>query len=236
MFEREAETTGQALKVLKSRLEALEGGDWVGEAARSFYTEMNGTVLPALTRLTSALREAANTTRKIDQLMRQTDETAAALFKYQAEGGASVAGAGVAGAGAMGSAQFLSSPPAGELDPSTLPQPVQYDKAPGRVVRIEHKRPEDPKKWVPPGPGAFNERQFEEWKDNHPFAGTTTTFLNVINDPEEDKKYVPEKMWQRGYYYARSEEDTATRTRKEIWVNDDEDKKGAVRVLVRAMR
>ena len=57
-FDTEANDTRQTLQKLKSQMEVLQGGDWIGKGAQAFYREMNGDVLPALQRLINALEAA----------------------------------------------------------------------------------------------------------------------------------------------------------------------------------
>ncbi|MBL8097321.1 MAG: WXG100 family type VII secretion target, partial [Anaerolineales bacterium] len=54
-FGREAEATARSLAQLRRQKDVLQGGDWLGQAARKFYDEMDGSLLPALTRLQRAL-------------------------------------------------------------------------------------------------------------------------------------------------------------------------------------
>ncbi len=92
-FSRESEQTQQALSNLRTKTETLAGGDWVGSAATKFYTEMNERVLPAFGRLSSALGQAADTTRHISALMKQAESESAQVFRLDGPDGSPTAGA-----------------------------------------------------------------------------------------------------------------------------------------------
>jgi len=76
-FSSEAEATQRTLQDLRSRLQTLEGGDWVGRGAKAFYGEMNDSVLPSLTRLQRALTQAAAVTDRLEKRIRQAEADAA---------------------------------------------------------------------------------------------------------------------------------------------------------------
>lgn len=66
---------------LKSNLETLRGGDWIGKGATAFFKEMEGEVMPAMSRLQKAMTEAGRVTNQISQLMKQAEEEASRWFK-----------------------------------------------------------------------------------------------------------------------------------------------------------
>jgi WXG100 family type VII secretion target len=80
-FEQESEATNQSLNALRERTRVLEQGSWVGVAATAFYAEMNGTVLPSLTRLVSSLKSAGQSTRTIANTVIQAEQDAARLLR-----------------------------------------------------------------------------------------------------------------------------------------------------------
>ena len=102
-FNREADQTRQTTRSLKKQLDVLQSGDWVGKGANKFYQEMNGNVLPSLTRLSNALEAGGRTTLKISQIMKQVEDETSALFRGEGGAGGS-AGANGGGAGAQGGA------------------------------------------------------------------------------------------------------------------------------------
>lgn len=107
-FNKTADTNQKLVQQLKSKLDTLRGGDWIGKGADTFYAEMDSQILPSLQRLIKALHNSARVTTKISQLMQQADEDVGRLFK----GG--LDGSGAAGGGA-GSAQAAPAPAIGEF-------------------------------------------------------------------------------------------------------------------------
>ena len=87
----------QSLQRLKSQVDILEGGDWMGTGARAFFQEMNGSVMPTLTRLVKALEEAQRITLQVSQVMQAAENEAAGYLNHQ---GGGPAADGVTGAGA----------------------------------------------------------------------------------------------------------------------------------------
>lgn len=79
-FSRQADAVAQTNQQLKARMETLKSGDWIGKGATAFYQEMDGQVMPALTRLQRALTEAARLTAQISQLMKQAEDDASGCF------------------------------------------------------------------------------------------------------------------------------------------------------------
>ena len=98
-FQAEAEATQRTLRELRSRMQTLEGGDWVGRGARAFYAEMNDSVLPSLTRLQKALAQAASVTTRVERRVRQAEADAARVLD-----GRGVASEGSAASGPSGAA------------------------------------------------------------------------------------------------------------------------------------
>ena len=98
-FQAEAEATQRTLRELRSRMQTLEGGDWVGRGARAFYAEMNDSVLPSLTRLQKALAQAASVTTRVERRVRQAEADAARVLD-----GRGVASGGSAASGPSGAA------------------------------------------------------------------------------------------------------------------------------------
>ncbi len=65
---------------MKSLVDQLEGGGWMGMGARSFYDEMHHDVFPGLERLIHALCDAGSAISQISDIIRQAEEAAARLF------------------------------------------------------------------------------------------------------------------------------------------------------------
>ena|SRR3989338_1095269 len=81
MFNRQAEGCQGKINKLKSDIETLRGGDWIGEGAKAFYREQDSEVMPGLKRLHHALAEAGNITAKLAQLMKQAEDESSSMFK-----------------------------------------------------------------------------------------------------------------------------------------------------------
>ena len=141
-FSQQAEATAQSLNFLKSQMNALQGGDWIGQGATAFYAEMNDQVLPTIRRLHSALQSSADITQKISQAMKTAEDEAAKVLRGDGAGGALGAGAaagaaagGAAGGGAAvaggaggGSPAGGGGAPAPTVDPRLKPVQDKIDK------------------------------------------------------------------------------------------------------------
>ena len=94
-FGRQASDANKSLKRVKGQIDTLRGGDWVGKGASAFYNEMDSELLPALTRLASALYAAQKVTDQISKIMQGAEDEAArilAVIGATAGGAAGVAG------------------------------------------------------------------------------------------------------------------------------------------------
>jgi WXG100 family type VII secretion target len=89
-FGQGANDARESLKRLKSEMDVLQGGDWLGPGAMAFYGEMNGTVVPTMARLVKAMEEAQRVTLQINQIMKAAEDEAAGYLNQQ--GGAVGAG------------------------------------------------------------------------------------------------------------------------------------------------
>ena len=73
-FSQESDAMNAMMENLRSNMDTLEGGDWVGKGATKCYQEMHGKVLPALKRLSLALGEGAKITTAISNVMRKAEK------------------------------------------------------------------------------------------------------------------------------------------------------------------
>ena len=80
-FSSEESAVGQMYQSLKSNMDTLQGGDWIGPGATAFYQEMSGDVLPSLKRLQQAMGEAARVTNQISQAMKNAEGEASGALK-----------------------------------------------------------------------------------------------------------------------------------------------------------
>ena len=100
IFGGQADSAKRMLQQVKSQMVTLQGGDWVGQGAKSFYREMEQDVLPTITRLTQALDAARQVTLRISLILREAEDTAARLLSGR--GVAARAGADAEAAAAAG--------------------------------------------------------------------------------------------------------------------------------------
>jgi WXG100 family type VII secretion target len=109
-FARQATETQRMIQSVQRCVGVLQGGDWIGQGAKAFYSEMERDVLPSLQRLSAALGTAERVTGQIGQTMKEAEEEAARCFQSAFAGGVvgalagAIAGVGGAGAGAIGEA------------------------------------------------------------------------------------------------------------------------------------
>jgi WXG100 family type VII secretion target len=124
-FDQQAEGAQQMLDALQSNMSTLQGGDWVGKGADTFYTEMNSAVLPAVKRLVAAMRSAASMTTTISRMMKQAEDDAAALFRLEGAAASNAfAGGAVIGGGAVGAVSGFMRAKTGAGKAGSIPPPV----------------------------------------------------------------------------------------------------------------
>lgn len=71
----------QTLQRVRTAMEPLENGSWIGRGSDAFVREMRGEVLPAVRRLQQSLGEANRTTSAIVQTLREADNEASSPFR-----------------------------------------------------------------------------------------------------------------------------------------------------------
>jgi WXG100 family type VII secretion target len=81
IWARQSDAVRNARQNLLERMNSLRNGDWVGESAEVFYTEMDSVVLPAMDRTAAALEEAARITSQIRNVMQQAEIDTSQLWK-----------------------------------------------------------------------------------------------------------------------------------------------------------
>ena len=80
-FADQCQAIQQMLQGVKSAMDPLEGGGWIGRGSDAFFSEMQGEVIPASERLQQALDEASRVTRQIVQTVKQAEEEASSPFR-----------------------------------------------------------------------------------------------------------------------------------------------------------
>lgn len=102
-FGKQSENVNRSQKAVMSVMQTLQDGDWIGDSANRFYSEMEQVVLPAFGRLVMALEQAQTTTTAIRDAMRQAEQDVCGVMKDKADGTAAPGGAGASGgSGASG--------------------------------------------------------------------------------------------------------------------------------------
>jgi len=79
-FRTEQQEIDALLKQTKSKVESLHNNQWVGQGAEKWFSEMEGTVLPAVQRLVNALGYAGDTAQKIHETIHKHDEETKSFF------------------------------------------------------------------------------------------------------------------------------------------------------------
>jgi len=70
----------QTIQKLTKVIEQLRGGDWIGEGAKQFYSEMDSEVLPALKKLQEAMSEGDVISKEIEKIQHETESSIESLF------------------------------------------------------------------------------------------------------------------------------------------------------------
>jgi len=81
-FQQQSEAAEQLAQMLKSKMDPLESGDWIGQGSDAFFQEMSGEIMPALQRLTEVLQDASAVAKEIVQKMKEAEEEARSPFSF----------------------------------------------------------------------------------------------------------------------------------------------------------
>jgi WXG100 family type VII secretion target len=79
-FNAQSQAIQQMAQQVKNGMSKLEGS-WEGRGSDSFFREMTQLVIPGVTRLQKALQQAAQSTAKIANTLKQAETEASSLFK-----------------------------------------------------------------------------------------------------------------------------------------------------------
>jgi len=66
---------------LRSQVDVLQGGGWIGRGSDAFYNEMGDSVLPAVQKLEDALESASKTLRQAADRLKSAEQEASARFR-----------------------------------------------------------------------------------------------------------------------------------------------------------
>ena len=117
-FGKNSDSCKQTLQSLKSNMDTLQGGDWIGQGANAFYKEMDDSVLPTFQRLINALNTAQNSLAQISSLMKDAEDQAANVLKGPG-GSSSPIGASFGAATGAGLGAAMGTAPAGPMGASS---------------------------------------------------------------------------------------------------------------------
>jgi len=81
-FANQSQVVQELMQKVRSSMQQLEDGGWIGRGADSFFSEMQSVLFPAIRRLESSLNDAASTTKQIAQNMQQAEQEAQSLFSF----------------------------------------------------------------------------------------------------------------------------------------------------------
>lgn len=85
VFDSEAQTIEQQYRQLRSKSDELHGGGWIGRGADKFHDEMTHEVLPAMARLSDALRNCAENIKQICMIFNAAEEETQGYFRALGE-------------------------------------------------------------------------------------------------------------------------------------------------------
>lgn len=95
LFSREADQLNNLFGQVRQCIDQLQSGDWSGQGAQNFFTEMEALVLPGMDRLVNALGDASQATQQIVQTLQQAEQEAARQF--EGDGAVAPSGSGAGG-------------------------------------------------------------------------------------------------------------------------------------------
>jgi WXG100 family type VII secretion target len=82
-FARQADVVNTMMQTVRSKMDVLQNGGWIGHGADAFFQEMQNEVLPGVQRLQSALTQASSELQRMSDHAREIEEAAAAVFRQQ---------------------------------------------------------------------------------------------------------------------------------------------------------
>jgi WXG100 family type VII secretion target len=75
-FQKNADDIANVHKDIRAAQETLEGGDWIGEGAKKFQSEMEDSINPSMEGLQRVMEEASQVTHKLNDLWHEAEEDA----------------------------------------------------------------------------------------------------------------------------------------------------------------
>ena len=81
-FANQSQVVQEMMQKVRSSMQQLEDGGWIGRGADAFFSEMQSVLFPAIQRLESSLNDASSITKQIAQNMEQAEQDAQSLFSF----------------------------------------------------------------------------------------------------------------------------------------------------------
>jgi WXG100 family type VII secretion target len=81
-FANQSQLVQELMQKVRSSMQQLEDGGWIGRGADAFFSEMQSVLFPGIQRLESALNDASSITKQIAQNMEQAEQDAQSLFSF----------------------------------------------------------------------------------------------------------------------------------------------------------
>jgi WXG100 family type VII secretion target len=85
IFETESQAVENYYRQLRSKADELHGGGWIGRGADKFHDEMTHEVLPAMARLSDALKQTADTIKVVCNIFNAAEEETQGYFRSLGE-------------------------------------------------------------------------------------------------------------------------------------------------------
>ncbi|MCX6071388.1 MAG: WXG100 family type VII secretion target [Chloroflexi bacterium] len=80
-FKGQEAATQQSIQKITKVVEEIRGGEWIGEGATKFLSDMDSTYFPAMKRLQNAMTEGDRVTKEIEKIQHDTESQITSLFK-----------------------------------------------------------------------------------------------------------------------------------------------------------
>jgi WXG100 family type VII secretion target len=72
-FKGQEAATQQSIQKISKVVEELRGGEWIGEGANKFFSDMDSIYVPAMKRLQNAMTEGDRVTKEIEKIQHDTE-------------------------------------------------------------------------------------------------------------------------------------------------------------------
>jgi WXG100 family type VII secretion target len=80
-FKGQEAATQQSIQKITKVVEEIRGGEWIGEGATKFLSDMDSTYFPAMKRLQNAMAEGDRVSTEIEKIQHETESSITSLFK-----------------------------------------------------------------------------------------------------------------------------------------------------------